>query len=234
MRIISKFRDYYDAAQSHGRDDSVTFVRHATVIAGQDILKAPPEVSFLRDFLANRMPREIDTSSRNCWSIFVTHGIVLFAGKLHPFGEIMVQHRDPKVAPATEFVYSHAALESSMARLGQPMTSKDSMVRGGFQESATRTAFFDLAGSSALMGSAISHRVPILLHRVRPALFELNPRLAGIDFVKQLDVWQAHQELAMFIGNLAAPGPATVTLTEVDRSRKHGFDKWSFRKMPES
>ncbi len=36
----------------------------------------------------------------------------------------------------------------------------------------------------------------------------------------------------MFLGNIAAPDRVPITVADKDRIAKHGFDKWSFRKMP--
>lgn len=60
---------------------------------------------------------------------------------------------------------------------------------------------------------------------------EVGNALKEYKFMKVLDPYTAMQELGMWISNLPKDGPAMVTITDEKMLvKKHGFDKWSFRK----
>lgn len=61
---------------------------------------------------------------------------------------------------------------------------------------------------------------------------EMNPKLSDYKFQKKMDGHILYQEINMFLGRLCSPEKVPVELTEKDRINQHGFDKWSFRKMP--
>lgn len=60
--------------------------------------------------------------------------------------------------------------------------------------------------------------------------------LKEMEFFRALDPYQTWQEIAMWVGGvLARPGMPMVEITDPDvLAAKHGFDKWSFRRPPES
>ena len=58
--------------------------------------------------------------------------------------------------------------------------------------------------------------------------------LKDVQFYKAIEPWRAYQELSMFLGNIAAPDRVPVVVSDKDRLQQHGFDKWSFRKPPQS
>lgn len=56
--------------------------------------------------------------------------------------------------------------------------------------------------------------------------------LEEIGFARLLDPFSAYQELTMWVGNLGQTSREMVVISDEEKVRKHGFDKWSFRKMP--
>jgi hypothetical protein len=60
-----------------------------------------------------------------------------------------------------------------------------------------------------------------------------NPNLEDSGFQAIVDPFTAYQEIAMYMGGvLATSGNPMVTLSDKERIAKQGFDKWSFRKPP--
>ena len=59
-----------------------------------------------------------------------------------------------------------------------------------------------------------------------------SPKLKDYKFQKVKDPFTAFQEISMFISNLFGyPGNPIIEISDKDKIKKHGFDKWSFRKM---
>lgn len=56
--------------------------------------------------------------------------------------------------------------------------------------------------------------------------------LGTVEFFKVFDPYQAFQELSMWVGNMPAMSHDMYQLSDKELVIKHGFDKWSFRKMP--
>jgi len=64
--------------------------------------------------------------------------------------------------------------------------------------------------------------------------FIINPLLKDYEFYKVFDTFQAFQEISMFMGGVLGNREKDIVVVE-DKYKiaQHGFDKWSFRKMPE-
>ena len=58
--------------------------------------------------------------------------------------------------------------------------------------------------------------------------------LKDVSFYKVWDPYQAYQELDMYIsGVLGQQEKETINISDKDRIYQHGFDSYSFRKLPE-
>lgn len=65
--------------------------------------------------------------------------------------------------------------------------------------------------------------------------FFINPILKDYEFYKIFDTFQAFQEISMFMGGvLGNKEKDIVEVADKYKIGQHGFDKWSFRKMPEN
>jgi len=63
----------------------------------------------------------------------------------------------------------------------------------------------------------------------------INPLLKDYEFYKIFDAFQAFQEVSMFMGGVLGRGEKEITeVADKYKIAQHGFDKWSFRKMPEN
>lgn len=62
-------------------------------------------------------------------------------------------------------------------------------------------------------------------------IFLNHDDLGILEFFKVFDPYQAFQELSMWVGNMNSPENNMVQLSDKELIAKHGFDKWSFRKM---
>ena len=239
MRIISRFNDYYDGVQSHGQDKTSVFKRQSESFVGDGNQPLPSHMAFLRDFLAGHLPNSIKVKTRTCRSLTAEHGAVLFAGKLYPFAEVSAFPRSAEKPPVIDHVYSLEALNAFFLSHGEDLDTKKVATYFRRDPKITRKNFFDLRDSTQLLDKAIDFGVGILVHKRLDAdhwkiseSIEVNACLANVNFARVVNAWQAYQELQMFFGNIAAPEPPTLSITDKDRQQQHGFDEWSFRKLP--
>jgi hypothetical protein len=60
-----------------------------------------------------------------------------------------------------------------------------------------------------------------------------DPRLKDFDFARIVDPYTAFQEIAMMVGGVIPKGgPPIVEVSNESKIKKHGLDKWSFRRPP--
>jgi hypothetical protein len=65
--------------------------------------------------------------------------------------------------------------------------------------------------------------------------FFINPLLKEYQFYKVFNAVQAFQEIQMFLGGVLGRGEKEIVeVADKYKIGQHGFDKWSFRKMPEN
>lgn len=241
MRIISKFHDYYDAAQADGQDRSLVFLREAARYpncwhAGG----TPAELLVFAQYARKHTPGNLSLDRRGPGKnvrLEIKFALILFAGKLYPLAR--VDYRSSFYGGATDapqLCYRREDLVAALAAYDYDLDERDKRKakQGTYagEDVATTESFFALAGSEALREYALAHRLAVLSWNRDGDELQVNPTLADFQLYRHLNAWQAFQELSMFWGNLAAPDRVPVTIADKDRIAQHGFDKWSFRRMP--
>lgn len=68
-------------------------------------------------------------------------------------------------------------------------------------------------------------------HRKRNWTLTLNPCLKDIEFYRVIPVYDAYQQLVMFMNNMANPEKAIPAVDDTIMAEIKGFDKHSFRKL---
>jgi hypothetical protein len=240
MRIISKFHDYYDAAQADGFDRSLVFLREAAQYPNcQRHGDTPAPLKAFARFAQQHSPGCISLDRRGPGKnirVEVDFGLILFAGKLYPFARVEYRsfYGGRTEAPLT--CYSRDELVAALAPYDYDLDERDKRTAKGRAlwgaDPVTTATFFALSGSEQLREEALAQRLAVASWERDGDLGKINPTLAEFQLYRHLHAWQAFQELSMFWGNLAAPDRVPVTIADKDRIAQHGFDKWSFRRMP--
>lgn len=221
MRVISPFHDYYDSAQSFGQDMSVVFNRK-TVVYEED--KTPDNVSQILSEISKEIRR--DWAWR--WALphilrvdgkqyDLSYGQIIFCGVMYPF------IRFYSFGGKEEFIYSYEAFLSKFGDADFTRSYKD----------AKRVIkdYFSKNGTDALKNLLVEHKAITMSWYNR--IVTINPVLSEYQFYKAKPAWEAYQELDSYIcGVLTFPQNAMVEIEDKYRIEQHGFDKWSFRKMP--
>jgi hypothetical protein len=103
-----------------------------------------------------------------------------------------------------------------------------------FSEKNVQTAFDTYSGKTPT-NLNIKYKAPVLIGYEmdnKPKLFK-NPRLADYKFLKRLDPYTIFQEIEMYVGGVLGLGsPNMIEVSDDVKRSQHGFDKWSFKRMP--
>ena len=231
MKIVSKFKDYYDLAQNQGHDNSLVFRREQREIPKET---APAVFRRLSDTLKSLSPKGFELIWTKAYQFFrVSSGAVLFAGKVYPYAKIRIQHRYKSLFEEKPvFFYDYASLCAVLTEHQIDLKKLEQRPRWGDDQSRDWEAFFNLRGDARWLDILTQEHMPVLSWTRHGDDLYLNSKLADLHFYRALDSWQAYQELSMFLGNIAAPDRVPVEVEEKYRLMQHGFDKWSFRRQP--
>lgn len=243
MRIISKDRDYYDSAMAHGQDLTAVFHR-ARLEIDIDLpenLKEAVKVGFHYPTQRNRLGE-----------FFVFPFVIAFCGKL--YRGIRVEERgtrrpehDGVAGTPTHCFYD---LDKYLAYCEQHKFNVAESLYFWQEDNLKKRLdamkrFFGKQGSEEATSWLIEHKIVTMsiVHpyqersttRKEDAAFTINDTLKQFEFAKVFDPYAAYQEVDMFVsGTLPQSTVMPIDISDADRAKQHGFDKWSFRKMPET
>lgn len=229
MRIISKFKDYYDSSMGYGVDPNIVYLRNTTDPSKEQIKIFEPIVKIYKS-----IPDELKLPSDPITSLYIKQIILIgFCGKLYPAFQIgdnvfyttqkFVKYIKPIISSKNMekieeilnkeiwgYLYNHKITHKSWENTVNEMTNKT------FDE-----IFIKL-------------EVPIFVIKSfgRDITYELNPNLRLLNFQTVKPPTEAFQEIFMYVGNQLAKQQDPVPINVPDKflSQKKGFDEWSFRK----
>ncbi len=211
MRIISKFHDYYDTAAAFGLDTDIVYVRKTIEV--EEARRGRSMTLLIHPQNGTRYEYE--------------NGHVGFCGQFYPFVEVSYYTSKFHRLIFWSFDELDAWMESVSPgwKIGYKRRRSISWPAARFQkhfETKYNTEIFH------------THQVPVFC-KMSNGRFTLNPRLQDLEFYRVFDPYQAHQEIAMFVGGvLKQPENNMVQISNEDKIVKHGFDDKSFRKEPGS
>lgn len=233
MRIISKFRDYYDCGQRMGVDRELVFFRETK---DGDIISLPAcDVLMHKDYIVYNGPFCVR-------SILCTP--IVFCGALYWRWQASVHSAS---AAVVEFACSEEALKQLLyVKYGllkqntkshwhseRIKTFKEKAENFNWQEQHLRH-HSPVLSFRYLTTEENKHRAPMRDYSQGEYRIVVNPSLLECGFFQEKDPFQAYQEISMYLGGvLGSEGNDMVQLTDSEVHQKHGFDKWSFRRMPQ-
>lgn len=232
MKIISKFKDYYDSVSHQYLDREILYIRDSATLNFER--SQIPRVDRFR--VNNKVSQEE-------W--ILSFEVIGFCGELYPVILATSTNKGRETRSKCFGFYSIDDLgkfleannitisEKRKYRLytsrdfGYSQTLED--IKRFFQASAEFESLKDLFQK---------HNTPAFVYRRNDIgsngfVTVINPMLKNYSFSKMKDPFTAHQDLYQFVGGyLNQPEKTTVELSDKMRAEKHGFDKWSFRKLP--
>lgn len=264
MRIISKFKDYYDSALAHGHDDSVVFERttHEVTFAykhGDVVVEAAPDNADNEKLLAlfNTVADKLGSTEvwytyRNAFSDFsaeyenkkrhkyhLLRVYIIFCGKVYtPVRVTKTIDLKSEVAYCYDADSLIAMLEDGKIELdNKPKVYRWSRGKKEKTRRESLKTWFDPIEMDIdfLIANKVTIAAIIPARRADTTMI-INPCLADLEFYKALDAYTAYQELDMWIsGTLAWPPNFMIEVPEKYRLENHGFDpKYGFRTRPKN
>ncbi len=224
MRIISKFRDFYDVLSDPA--DPAIWLRQ------QQQITITPNDPWFKDCPAGFEPW-MDTTRLPCRRLaLIEFGMIIFCGNIFPYW---------KKDDSYSFSYDEyiAAYNQTVPANKWNIWQTDAVYK-----------LFNSTSSAKYKQFNIQYKTPILhLYWELPCdadvanskthgkklLLDFNPALQKLQFYKLFDAVSVFQELERYIFNEMAENPTPPdNISDKDKAWAHGFrDKYSFRKEPQ-
>ena len=255
MRIISKFRDYYDSVRGSGVDSERVWIRKTEPIEQQVIIPTShysaqrergeePWLSMARAAQKGVLQKMCQWTGSHVQGSQCYHGVngllLVIGGKTFPGIEVTHERLNKTekgmalnwVVYDRQFMWNKADVQAWLDKEG---VNPDQLnCESGISEKISERlkVFFDTEYD--FINSAIEAKAPIVLCTTSShgnVTYTANPNLSELGCVSCLDPWQAYQEIQMFVGGvLCSNENPKIELTDKERVVQHGFDDHSFRK----
>ena len=225
MKIISKFKDYYDTVSHQYLDKEILYLREQKLldISSKDSKKLPTVgKNIYSHYHHMRLKNDFEIDAE----------IIGFCGTLYPL--IIIK---TLITDELNIFYNFNDLKTFVTQM--KISFIDGKIRWSWRDydfdylSEYKRFFENKEKNEELEKTFVTHQTPCFLYREvdnRKRVITMNPMLKKYDFMKVKDPYLAHTEIYQFItGILNQPTRPMVQLSDKDKIHKHGFDKWSFR-----
>jgi len=239
MRIITDFRDYYDASQALGHDPTVVYMRKEKDIV-LPIDFPFPSLDYMRYGWAYKE-----------WDRVISADpyIIGFCGKIYAalrmVGRGKNYHKDYRDDSDVEYCYTMEAVEAFIEshckkRDIEKFKEKRSHSKITIQDKFKKF-FDDVEEKREAFGNIFAdNNIPIFVaeeerrswQAPKTVILKANVALKEYEFYKKFDVYTAFQEIEMYLGSMAVPAKEMPIITDVLKADSKGFNKYSFRKDP--
>jgi hypothetical protein len=228
MRIISDFRDYYDASQALGHDPTVVYLRKQKEILIPDF---PFPTTKYRRCLWYYRSWDRDINEIKSYTIG-------FCGKIYAVIQMRASGEEKY-----SYCYTIKAVDAFMEKYCKKKDIEAFRKKQKWNKLSTRDnfkKFFDdtAAKRDAFENIFVENGVPIFLAEEgrtawnapkKPVPLTANVELKQYQFYKVFDTYTAFQEIEMYLSSIAVPSKEMPEITDVLKADSKGFDKFSFR-----
>lgn len=225
MRIQSNFKDYYDVGMKFGQDQTLIYKRYESKVEIQPI----------------RLPDYTNYSSYNGPKIELESNIIGFAGNTYPFVKLLITPKGKTFNTTeerqnTKFLYSLGELDEQVDK-NCPDNLKHEYHNNNcvITHKLSRIMFEKFFKKNGQHPYFEKYNCPIFYYKVENTFDKkyylvINGAIGQFNFIKIFDPYQAYQELAMYLGNIAKPCKPIPKLDDKTMCEIKGFNKYSFRK----
>lgn len=248
MRIISKFRDYYDSTLAYGHDKDTVFLRTTTKLFEypdfpEGGYKIEPTIQLTRH--KKKWRTKLDRLGIN--KVWVGIAGKCYTGLNFIEGVYNGKFLEGEVCWTAEKAEAAVLKRLSAGKLPETWEDEEQEWYGGsyYMNRASLTKFFDRCSCRDLpQGFFLKHNSPIWKYPAGPAEkvpgsdhyqhpTELNPCLQDISFFQALSAPQAFQNISMYLSSVLLKSPPSIIKIVDDKilAAKAGFDETSFRNI---
>jgi hypothetical protein len=248
MRIVSKFKDYYDKAMGEGVDRSLTYIRQRVELTPREFEeKFHGTGMVLQSFHSVYRSYNIDN-----WRIYSF--AVGFCGKLYPALRIEIGVGDNdvngfpqplkvifaySVEDVDDYVLNHYSKEGYEQYYNGPEYNRKNHYKfTNWNSDFVRSRFVKYFEHNK--HNIADHKIwstyttPTFTHIIGDFYannaYVINDALHKYQFINVMPPFQAYQEISMFLGGMAVPSKPMPVIPDVLKDETHGFNKYSFRK----
>jgi len=223
VRIVSKFKDYYDGVV--GYSESPLYIRDDKLVDSKKLIE------WLKKF---PKPLATNYSLGYCGSIYINSVIIGFCGRLYPYYILDVidyplnhkKYKYPCINPSDVQRIVESEFKIKIKIQTHDYWKKYCFNDNDFQEF---TKNLNANGYDYFQ----EFKVPIfsVTGGYNDMQVTLNPSLKDQYFQSIIDPWTAYQEIERFVGNDLVFDPLTEFKMDDKLKRdSKGFDDWSFKK----
>lgn len=247
MRVISKFVDYYDKVVAYGHDDTVVYLREQEVLYGQAVGREVASQQKIYDdhlkFFSQLYLHYRKLS--NGREVHFNPITVLFCGKL--YGGVRITIKEWGGVEESSVVWGEEQFFLKCAQIGldasefedkKPWHPWRCWRRPDTPFGRKLSEHLQLNGDPKFLDYAIENKIVCMSfeepgERSGYCTIIKNPRLTDIQFFKAVEHFTAFQEIDMFLSGVMAPeNRPMVQIEDKYKIKEHGFDEWSFKKLP--
>lgn len=239
MKIISNFSDYYDSIIAYGVDPLITYKRFTeehnldTKYLGTNPTKFDWRHSHLIELKA-----DFDFSKIGIETFYI-----FFCNEIYLGWKIWKKSRHSQICDLYDFFYTKESILKYLADVDtarnyygfrHPSWKAPDSLKDISEMFDKRTKLLTLYKPEENFYIKYSSPVIVFTNTEKGVRLITNPKLKDFKFQKIKEPFTAFQEISTFISNtFGYPGNPTVEVSEKTKIEKHGFNKWSFRKMKE-
>ena len=241
MYIIAKKKDYYDGvAGTTGIDKTIVYDRETTEFEKDEI---PITFERKRGYWGTRKDtpfhkmgyHSIRKEFRGVYCDEYAYFIVGFCGKLYVGWKLYRANNEYPHEVTTEITYDFDFMKTFLEQKTWQSNLEDTM--NYVKTYDALQLFRDLKCPIFVYDSDFGRLYfdkKRSIYNSHHSKFFINPLLKDYEFYKIFDSFQAFQEVMMFMGGVLGRGEKEIVeVADKYKIGQHGFDKWSFRKMPE-
>ena len=243
MKIVSKFKDYYDCSLYTGYDESLFFKReNIKCLENPDIFASiKKEIQKVYDSEKSYNFHSLIKSYRRSWQpeqVEFHKFFIVFCGKLYPCCRIEYskdKNKNGFYNYKTGYVYSFDELIEFLE------TNNFDYIIGKYDSDIGRVFvnermkdFFTFQNET-FNSFTEKLKVPYMsfsFYNSEQIECEICPKLSTYQFYKKFDSFSAYQEIEMFMSSVLVSEMKIDVIDDKYKILEHGFDKNSFRKLP--
>jgi hypothetical protein len=238
MRIISKFKDYYDGVQYYGQDLELVYVRDKYYpeekINLEKYLNTPGnyfmsiDKPYITQYPENRIEQE-----------HYMNLIIGYCGELYRVHVIHVKDETVWNNPKHSYILCYNEKQLQEFQQVTEYSKRKSIRRWNRYRSLKAVDWFEINNKDELRELFYRYKTPCFIIRdsnKHKGNITINPQLNKYKFYKVKDSYTAFQDISMYIGGVLGIGaPTLVEISNKSMAEKKGFGhKYAFRKEPDN